>query len=103
MPNFPAIATATVAKSSHFLLNFQGTNLIAKGQNGRNYSSHDFRSVAKPNIATTSRYQFAGFPPICITRSPNVLFYAAVSLIAIFGVCLLVGALWPLRALCIAI
>ena len=87
---------ATVAKSSHFQLNFQGTNLIAKGQNGRNYSSHDFRSVAKPNIATTSRYQFAGYSPICITRSPNVLFYAAVfpvSLIAVFDVCLLVGAL----------
>ena len=35
-----------------------------------------------------------------------MLFYAAVfpvSLIAIFDVCLLVGALWPLRALCIAI
>lgn len=51
-------------------------------------------------IAATSGYQFAGFPPICITRSPNVLFYTAVfpvSLITIFGVCLLLGALWALH------
>ena len=51
-------------------------------------------------IATTSGYQFGGFPPICLTRSPNVLFYSAVfpvSIITIFGVCLLLGALWALH------
>jgi len=50
--------------------------------------------------AAMSEYQYVGFPPICLTKSTNVFFYSSVlpiSIIAIVGVCLLLGAFWTLR------